>query len=83
MKRTKKTAAVAAALTVTVVAGGLAGLRYFRGPTGSSVLYGGTLPAATVPDFPSHDAAVWANGDATTLASLRGSPVLLEFWSPS
>lgn len=41
-----------------------------------------TTPAG-VPDFASTDASAWVNGAPTTLASLRGSVVLVEAWSPT
>jgi len=82
MKRSTILAATFGVLVV-VGGGGFAALHYLRGPSGTSELYGGSIAAVAVPDFPSADASVWANGGATSLASLRGSPVLLEFWSPS
>ena len=63
--------------------GGFAAFHYLRGPSGTSELYGGSIAAVAVPDFPSQDASDWANGGPASLASLRGAPVLLEFWSPS
>jgi hypothetical protein len=70
-------------LTV-VVLGGLAvgGLRLYRGPSGASATFGGELEAASVPDFPSLAAERWVNGSPTSLASLRGSVVLIEAWAP-
>jgi hypothetical protein len=56
---------------------------HLRGPSGSSVAYGGSIDAAVAPEFPSTAASTWANGAPVTLASLRGSPVLIEAWSPT
>jgi hypothetical protein len=57
--------------------------RHLRGPSGGSTAYGGSIAATVVPEFPSSDPSAWANGSPAMLASLRGSPVLLEAWSPS
>jgi hypothetical protein len=79
MKRWMKTAlALAAVLCI-----GAGAFRVLRGPSGASVAYGGSVEAAVAPDFPSTDATSWANGAPTTLAALRGSPVILEIWSPT
>ena len=34
-------------------------------------------------ELTSLDASSWVNGAPTSLAALRGSPVILEIWSPS
>jgi hypothetical protein len=80
MKRWMK---VAAPSLVALLALGYGSFRYMRGPSGASVAYGGALEAKVVPEFTSTDASTWANGDATSLASLRGAPVILEIWSPT
>jgi len=79
MKRWMKvTAAVA-----VVFAAGFVGFRVLRGPSGASVAYGGSVEASAAPEFASSDAASWVNGPPTTLAALRGGPVILEIWSPT
>jgi hypothetical protein len=79
MKRWMKVTTVLA----VVVAAGAVGFRVLRGPTGASVAYGGSVEASPAPEFTSTAAASWVNGAPTTLASLRGSPVVLEIWSPT
>jgi hypothetical protein len=79
MKRWMKITSV---LAIVVVAGAV-GFRVLRGPNGASIAYGGTVETAPAPEFTSSDAASWVNGAPTTLASLQGSPVILEIWSPT
>jgi hypothetical protein len=80
MKRWTKIAAVV--ILGTLGLGG-ATVRYLKGPSGGSVAYGGSIEATAVPEFTSSDASAWVNGAPATLASLHGSPVLLEIWSPT
>jgi hypothetical protein len=70
-------------LIVAVLGGvAVAGLRMARGPSGASSSFGGNLEATALPDFPSLAPEHWVNGAPTSLASLRGSVVLIEAWAP-
>ncbi len=75
---------IGAAVLVTLLVGGGVAARYkmSRGKSGASAAYGGSVDAKVVPEFSTQDAARWVNGEPTTLAALRGAPVLIESWSP-
>ena len=79
MRRRAKFALIAA-LTVGAA---VIGFRVYRGPTDASSEYGGELAALPVPDFSSLSPERWVNGAPTSLASLRGSVVLIEAWHPT
>jgi hypothetical protein len=78
----KRKRIVSLAVVAVVLGGGYGAFRYYRGPSGATAEYGGTLEDALLPDFPSNDAAAWANGTPMRLAEQRGHPVLIEAWSP-
>lgn len=54
----------------------IAGLALERIPANSA-----TTPQAVAPELPALPAAAWLNSPPLTLASLRGQPVLIEFWT--
>lgn len=70
----------AAALLAAVVAGGV---RVWRGPTGATTEYGGSIEPRLVAEFTSTDAARWVNGAPAPLGSLRGEVVFIEAWAPA
>jgi len=78
----KRKIVIAATVIVLLSASGWGVLRLLRGPSGASQLYGGSLEAAVVPEFPRTEAASWANGEPMTIAGARGSPVMIEVWAP-
>jgi hypothetical protein len=72
------------AAAAAIVAGAAAfGVRMWRGPTGMTTEYGGTLAPRLVAEFTSTDADRWVNGAPAPLASLRGEVVFIEAWAPS
>ena len=81
MSLTRRFKVMAAAALVAVAA--FAAMRVWRGPSGATTEYGGTLASRLLPEFPSSDAARWVNGAPAPLASLRGEVVLIEAWAPA
>lgn len=72
------------ALAVVVTLGvAVVGVRIYRGPSGASRDFGGSLEAMAVPDFSSLGPERWVNGSPTSLAALRGNVVLIEAWHPT
>jgi hypothetical protein len=57
--------------------------RLWRGASGPSSLYGGTLEPTTISDFPSFVPERWINGGPFSLQASRGSVVLIEAWHPT
>jgi hypothetical protein len=80
MKRWMK---IVGLVSVATLALGVGVVRHLEGPSGESAMYGGSIEATAVPDFTSSAPSSWVNGAPATLASLQGSPVLLEIWSPT
>jgi hypothetical protein len=73
----------AVAAAVVLAGGGLAAkYRMAMGKSGPSDTYGGSIEAKLVPELTTQDKGRWVNGEPTTLAAHRGSPVLIESWSP-
>jgi hypothetical protein len=79
LPRALKIAGAAAILAVALPFG----LRAWRGPSGATTEYGGTLAPKLVAEFSSTDAGRWVNGAPTPLASLRGEVVFIEAWAPA
>ncbi len=70
-------------LLAVVGVGAVIGTRLWRGSSGASKPYGGSLEASVLPDFPDLSPARWVNGAPTGLSSARGSVVLIEAWHPA
>jgi hypothetical protein len=61
----------------------LVGPRLWRGKSGPSSLYGGSLEPIALVDFPSLGADRWINGAPLSLSAAHGSVVLIEAWHPT
>lgn len=79
----KRWAKITIAATVGVLGLGFAAVHHLKGPAGATVDYGGSIESRTIPEFASADQASWANGAPVMLAAAKGSPVILEIWSPT
>jgi len=63
-------------LAVALLCAGAVGFRVLRGSVGE------VMSSAPLPEFPTLEAARWANGAPVSLASAKGGVVFVEGWSP-